>query len=270
MKIIDTHQHLWKYSVSEFAWIPEGSALAKDFIEPKVKTNNHELKGIILVQARQLLLENQYLASAAQKNELVKGIIGWLDFTSEDIEKQLANLKNKELFKGFRHLIQDELKDDFILRPDFIRGVKALKNNFIYEILVRQRHLKYCIGFLKNFPKQTFVLNHIGKPEMSGYKINKDWEDNIRVISQFPNLYCKVSGLFTEVDNIKNISLVQKYLAIIYKYFGEDRLLWGSDYPVCLLANSYDATLDIIEKSFPFRSLEKIMYLNAKKVYKIK
>lgn len=274
---IDCHQHFWKYSKEEYAWMDENMGVIKsDHLPVDLQKEQETLQfnGSVAVQARQSLEETRWLLELADNNEVVKGIVGWLNLRSEKIEEQLKEFSSHPKLVGIRHVIQDEPDDAFILGEDFKRGISYLeKYNLVYDILIFARHLPNTVQFVKQFPNQVFVLNHIAKPDIKNGEITL-WEQGIRDLAKCSNVHCKLSGMVTEAD-WKNWTAedLKPYLDVIFDAFGPERLMIGSDWPVCKLAATYDEVMNIVISyidKLKKEEKEAVLGANAIKVYGLK
>lgn len=273
---IDAHQHFWQFNPQRDAWINEEMAVLKrDFLpedlQSILKTNN--IDGCIAVQADQSEKETEFLLGLAKDNSFIKGVVGWLDLCSDTIDERLAYYSKYEKLKGLRHIVQAE-PAGFMLRKDFQRGIKALeKYNLTYDILVHYNQLEEVVEFVREFPNQKFVLDHIGKPSIKVGEIDT-WKIQIEALATFPNVYCKASGLVTETSfNNWSYTDFVPYLEVVFNSFGVDRVLFGSDWPVCLLSGNYEKVLAIIERyilKFSATEKELIMGKNAVAFYNLK
>ncbi len=250
---IDAHQHFWHYNPKKHEWIDENMALIrKDFLPQDLSPILHEnnFNGCIAVQADQTVTETNFLINLAAKNEIIKGVVGWVDFKAENIQERLSHFMQFEIIKGFRHVLQNE-DPNFMLESNFLNGIKALKHfNYTYDLLIYPQHLPAAIKLVKNNPNQLFVIDHIAKPHIKFGLISR-WKKNIELISKYENVFCKISGMVTEVD-YKNWheSDFLPYLDIVVKSFGTKRIMYGSDWPVCLVAASYREMLNVVENYF--------------------
>jgi L-fuconolactonase len=251
---IDSHQHFWNYDPGTFDWITEEMSLIKrDFLpndlKPILQQNNFD--GCIAVQVEQTEEENSFLLTHAGANNFIKAVVGWVDLQSENIENRLAYYKGFKKLKGFRHILQGEKKRDLMLSPGFKRGISLLnKYNFTYDILIFPDQLGFAKELVKEFPEQKFVIDHLAKPYIKDGKID-EWKKNIEAIGALQNVYCKISGMVTEA-NWKRWKTEDffPYLDVIVKSFGVNRIMYGSDWPVCLVAASYKQTLNIVQEYF--------------------
>lgn len=274
MEKIDSHQHFWRYDPVAHSWIgDEMEALRKDFMPSDLKKELDALgfDGCVAVQADQTEKETGFLLELSDRYNFIKGVVGWLDLQAPDIEKRLDYFSRFHSLKGLRHVVQDEPDDRFLLRPDFLRGIEKLENyGLCYDILIFAKHLPAAIEFVSEFPSQMFVLDHLAKPEIKDQKI-KAWEEGIRELAQHPKVYCKLSGIITEADwKSWTSENIKPYLDVAFDVFGPDRLMFGSDWPVCTLAGSYKRVYQLIDQYIhPLNKLDraKIMGGNAKKVY---
>ena len=273
--IIDAHQHLWKYDPVRDNWIEDSmEVLRKDFLPKDLKPilDANGVVGCIAVQADQSEEETEFLLKCAQENPFLKGVVGWVDLRAGNVEERLANYSRNEYFKGVRHIVQAE-KDDFLLNKDFQNGVGKLSQyGLSYDLLIYPRQFPATLEMVEKFPNQIFVLDHIAKPSVSE-KLDAEWVKNILLLSKHENVFCKISGMVTETKNFEWVkSDFTPYLASVVSAFGTDRLLYGSDWPVCLLAADYKEVLGIIVDYFQnFSTLEKskIFALNAIKAYNL-
>lgn len=274
---IDAHHHFWKYNPKEYEWISENMNLLKrDFLPEMLKQEISKVKvdGVISIQARQTLEETDWLLKHAGEYDFIKGVVGWFNLRDKNVTKQIEKFSQNKKLVGVRHVIQDEPDDEFILRKDFQRGIKILNEfNLTFDILVYQKHLPHVLKFLKMFSEQPFVIDHIAKPDIKNGKI-EPWRTNIKKLSNFENVFCKVSGMVTETDwhNWEQKDF-NPYLDVILETFGASRIMLGSDWPVCTLAATYEQVLKIpIEYISQLSSDERdsIMGTNALKFYNIK
>lgn len=247
---IDSHQHFWKFDPVRHAWIdPSMQNIAKDFLpedlKPLLETNL--MDGCIAVQADQSETETEFLLKLAEENSFIKGVVGWVDLSAEDLSKRLEVFSKNPLFKGVRHVLQAE-KEGFMLKDQFLRGISELKNfNLTYDILIYPNQLEEARVLIEKNPDQPFVLDHLAKPYIKQQKI-KNWASDIKELAKYKNVYCKLSGMVTEADwNHWQFENFKKYLSVAFDTFGSDRLMFGSDWPVCLLAGSYEHVVKIID-----------------------
>lgn len=253
MPVIDAHQHFWKYHPDTHDWISDEMAvIRKDFLPADLAPilKQHGVDGCIAVQADQSEAETDFLVSLAGSNDWIKGVVGWVDLCAENIRERLQYYHQVPVVKGFRHILQAE-DPAFMLHPAFLRGIGALQEyGFTYDILVYPRHLSAAQQLVKQFPNQRFVIDHLAKPDISR-GVWEDWAKHMQAISALPNLYCKVSGMVTEANwsSWKKEDLYP-YLDIVTEAFGTNRLLYGSDWPVCLLAASYERMMEPVKEYY--------------------
>lgn len=273
---IDSHQHFWKFDPIRDSWITDDmSVIQRDFfpkdLEPVLKQNGFE--GCVAVQADQSEEQNDFLLKLAKGNDFIKGIVGWVDLQAENVSERLRYYKQFDLMKGFRHVLQGETDRALMLKPPFMRGIKALKEyNFTYDILIFTDQLKYIPEFLTAFPDQKFVIDHLAKPKIKSGDID-EWTQDMMAVAQHENVYCKVSGMVTEADwkNWKKEDFIP-YLDVVFEAFGEDRIMFGSDWPVCLVAGSYENMLGIVRdyvSTFTDDEQDKFFRRNATSFYNL-
>lgn len=271
---IDSHQHFWRYNDKEFSWINENMGILKrDFLPADLLPvlHNAGFEGTLAVQARQNVAETEWLLKLADENDFIKGVVGWVELCSKNAGDQFEKYSDHPKLVGVRHVIHDETDDFFILRNDFAKSISLLSRyNLSYDILIFAHHLPQTIEFVRQFPNQVFVLDHIAKPEIKFRKISP-WRENINTLSRFENVYCKLSGIVTEADWYAwTPEDIVPYLDTLVKAFGTKRLMIGSDWPVCLLAGDYKKVMSLITDYFSrFTEKEKadIYGLNAKRAY---
>lgn len=245
---LDSHQHFWRYSTDEYPWMQPSWPIRRDFLPPDLKPllDGTGLAGSIAVQARQSLEENRFLLGLADAHPLIKGVVGWVDLRSDRVEEQLAEFAKHPKFVGVRHVVQDEPDDNFVLHPDFLRGIARLKQfDLTYDILIFPKQLPAAIKLVEQFPEQPFVLDHIAKPHIKDGTLSP-WREQMRELAKFPNMLCKVSGMVTEANwSGWKADDFKPYLDVVFAAFGVERLMYGSDWPVCLLAGNYECVFDL-------------------------
>jgi L-fuconolactonase len=249
---IDAHHHFWRYDPVEYAWISEAMpAIRRDFLPADLEAEIRAagVDGAISVQARQSLDETRWLLELAHEHEFIRGVVGWAPLCEPAVREHLDELASEPTLKGIRHIVQDEPDDHFILRDDFNRGVAALKESqLVYDILIYERHLPQAMEFVDRHPQQIFVLDHLAKPRAKVHEL-EPWRTNIRRLAERPNVYCKLSGLATEADWQAWTELqLTPYLETVLEAFGPRRLMFGSDWPVCLLATTYRGWHDLVAR----------------------
>lgn len=245
---IDAHHHLWRYDAETFGWIDPASAIARDFDTGALTTAlaSRAIDGAIAVQARQLPDETRMLLDAATRCPAIRGVVGWIDLRAEDIAARLA-AEATPLLVGYRHVVQDEPDPGFLLGEAFVRGVRAVvAQGLRYDLLVDHRQLATVPAFLDRVGEGRFVLDHAAKPAIAagGWQ---PWAERVAAVAACPGVMCKVSGLVTEADHARwTADDLERYLDHVFALFGPERLMWGSDWPVCLLAADYGAVHDVV------------------------
>jgi len=273
---IDSHQHLWHYTREDYGWIGPGlEILQRDFLPEDLMREiaAAQVHGAVTVQARQTVAETRWLLDLAAESDAMRGVVGWLPIVQGDLPSQLSELGNPAELKGLRHVIQDERDDNFILREDFNLGIASLLGTgLVYDILIHERHLPQASIFVSQHPKQAFVLDHLAKPKIAAAEI-EPWRSNLFALAAHPNVFCKLSGLVTEAD-WENWTLadLRPYLDAAMVAFGPERLMAGSDWPVCLLASEYTRWWETLREwmsGFDVRHQEMILGETAKSVYRL-
>jgi L-fuconolactonase len=249
---VDAHQHFWIYRPEEYGWIDDSmAALRRDFLPEDLdpELTSAGFAGSIAVQARQTLEETCWLLELADRSPQILGVVGWVDLQSPDVRSQLNEFTCHPKLVGVRHVVQAEPDDRFLLRPEFLRGISALEEfDLAYDVLIYPRHLAVAAEFVERFPRQRFVLDHLAKPAIKTAEIDS-WAQGIRRLAAFPNLFCKLSGLVTEADwQHWTSEQIAPYLDVAFEAFGAERLMIGSDWPVCLVAGSYVRTVGVVKK----------------------
>lgn len=239
---LDSHQHFWRYSAAAYPWMKPEWPIRRDFLPPDLAPllAAAGLDGSIAVQARQSLEENRFLLDLADRHPLVKGVVGWVDLRSPHVEEQLRDFAAHPKAVGVRHVVQDEPDDDFMLGADFQRGIAALKQfDLTYDILIYPRQLPAAIRLVERFPEQPFVLDHLAKPVIRE-RLLSPWREQISELARRPNVCCKVSGMVTEAHwGDWKADDFRPYLEAVFTAFGSSRVMYGSDWPVALLAGTY-------------------------------
>ncbi|MGE5521407.1 MAG: amidohydrolase family protein [Candidatus Dadabacteria bacterium] len=273
---IDSHQHFWIFDPVRDSWITEDmSVIRKDFLpsdlEPVLKENS--FAGCVAVQADQSEEQNRFLLEKADSHPFIFGVVGWVDLQAEDIKERLEYYTSFEKLKGFRHILQGEPKRDLMLTHDFRRGVALLeKFGFTYDILIYPDQLEYTKQLVEEFPQQKFVIDHLAKPYIKDKKI-EPWKQQISAIAANENVYCKLSGFVTEAD-WRNWTKedFDPYFDVIVNSFGVDRIMFGSDWPVCQVAAQYGEVVEKVADYFSGYSeeeQEQIFGINAINFYNL-
>ncbi|MDX2246919.1 MAG: amidohydrolase family protein [Bacteroidia bacterium] len=271
---LDAHQHFWKYDPKDYGWISDAMTVIKRDFYPEdlaVELEKAGFSGVISVQARQTLAENDFLLGLAEHYDWIRGVVGWVDLCSEEAEGQLELFAAHPKAVGVRHIIHDEADDDFMLRADFRRGIGLLqKYRMTYDLLLFPRHLPRAIELVAEFPEQPFVLDHISKPPIRSQSMDP-WKKDIGILAGFSHVCCKLSGMVTETVWGKwKPEDFFPYLDVVMDVFGEDRLMIGSDWPVCKLSGEYGETMGIVRSylsHFSEHTQQKILGGNAEKFY---
>lgn len=276
LEIIDAHHHLWRYSPAEYPWIDDTmTQLRQDFVVEDLERElaGAGIQGAVAVQARQTLEETDWLLSVAEKSPLLRGVVGWAPIASEHFPAVLDRLKSRKKLKGLRHVIQDEPDGNYINRPDFNRGIKAITaSSLIYDILILERHLPETVEFVDRHPNQIFVLDHIAKPRIRE-AVFEPWKRNISDLARRPNVYCKMSGMVTEASWQKwSETELRPYVDAVLDAFTPARLMFGSDWPVCLLATTYQKWFECLTgliEQLSAAEKDRLMGTNAIDVYQL-
>ena len=272
---IDAHQHFWQFDPARDTWITDDmQAIRRNFMPEDLYPvlRSQFFDGTVAVQASQSEQETLFLLELAEKFDFIKGVVGWVDLCSADVGDRLEYFFSTfPALKGFRHVVQAEPQDDFLLRKDFCRGVALLEQyEFTYDILIHPRHLKHTTEFVRRFPNQAFVIDHSAKPFIKE-GIFEEWKHDLQAIAEAPNVSCKLSGLVTEADwsNWKPEHFTV-YIESVLESFGPGRVMFGSDWPVCLLAADYAHVCKLVEhhtESLSRSEKEKLWGQNAEEFY---
>lgn len=272
---IDSHQHFWKYNPTRDSWITdEMQVIQKDFYPRDLASilSRNNFNGCVAVQADQSEDETNFLLELTNQHSFIKGVVGWVDLRDELVEERLFHFTHNTKLKGIRHILQAEPKG-FMTQKEFLRGIKTLyKFNLTYDILIKEHQLEETLWFINQFPNQKFVIDHIAKPNI----VKNDrtlWKKYMATVASFPNVYCKLSGMVTEADwkKWKHADFVP-YLDNVFSFFGINRVMYGSDWPVCLVAGTYEEQLGIVEHylgSFSDSEKQLVMGENAIRFYNL-
>ncbi|WP_109830962.1 amidohydrolase family protein [Reichenbachiella versicolor] len=274
---LDSHNHFWNYNPEKHSWInDEMSVIRQDFGPADLKSLLAQtgLEGTVAVQADQTEAETEFLLDLAQSNDFIKAVVGWVDLRSENLNERLSHFAQYEKLVGVRHVVQDEPDPNFMLGEDFQRGLSLLKDyGLTYDILIFPSQLDAAIETVRRHPKQKFVVDHIAKPYIKDGKLD-GWKEKIQLLSSFDNVMCKISGMVTEADwNNWSQKDFTPYMDVIVEAFGKNRIMYGSDWPVCLLGGEYSEIKGIVDQYFSSYAEEdqnKIFGLNAAEFYGIK
>ncbi|HWK08069.1 MAG TPA: amidohydrolase family protein [Puia sp.] len=259
---IDAHQHFWKFDPIRDSWIgADMKVIQKDFLPvdlwPVLEAAG--ITGSVVVQSDQSEEENEFQLENARRFDFIKGVVGWVDLQTPYVEEKLAYYRAFPKLKGFRHVLQGEKDRALMLKPAFKKGIGLLqKFGFTYDILIFPDQLGYTREFVASFPDQPFVIDHIAKPYIRDKKIIAEWKSDIRAVAACENVSCKISGMVTEADwkNWKPEDF-RPYLDVVVEAFGPSRILYGSDWPVCLVAASYQQVWELAQDYFSTFSKEE-------------
>ena len=273
--VIDTHVHFWKYNKKRDAWITSKMKILQDDYLPPAFSRTMKRNGVdgcIAVQADSSELETHFLIELAKSFPIIRGVVGWIDFQKDDIEERLDYFSQYTVIKGWRHIVQSE-PDDFLLKPEFQRGIeKLVGRDYTYDLLIYPRQLDAALQFVNRFPDLKIVIDHCAKPNIAG-KETEPWASKMRELAKNPNVYCKLSGLFTEAKWKEwSPGEFYPYLDAVFDAFGTDRLMYGSDWPVMLLSGIYVQWKSMLEKymeDFDVNDKRKVFGQNAAGFYNI-
>ena len=273
---IDSHQHFWHYSPVNHAWMSDDmGALKHDYLPADLQPllSQSGFDGCVAVQASQTLEETRWLLELARQNDFIKGVVGWVDLRSDNLLAQLKEFATHPKFVGVRHVVQDEPDDQFLLGKEFRRGITHLREfNLVYDLLLFPKHLPVAARLVQEFPDQPFVLDHIAKPRI-GEGFLSPWCDDLKTLAQFENVACKLSGMVTEAKWKQwQASDFRPYLDCVFSAFGAERLMIGSDWPVCIVSSEYGETMRIVTdylKEFPEPVRTGILGGNCARIYGI-
>jgi L-fuconolactonase len=272
---VDTHVHFWKYNKERDGWITDNMRiLQQDYLPQTISSTlkRNDIDGCIAVQASQAEVETLFLMELSKTHDIIKGVVGWVDLQKENIEERLRYFSQYPIIKGWRHVVQAE-PNDFLLRKNFQHGVQALQHyGYTYDILIYHHQLKPAVEFVSRFPEQKFIIDHCAKPDVSNKKID-EWKSLMQEIAKHPNVYCKLSGLFTEAKWKQwSPNEFYPYLDVVFDTFGTNRLIFGSDWPVILLSGIYVQWKSLLEKymeNFGEEEREKVFGSNAIQFYNL-
>jgi len=257
--LIDAHQHFWRYDPRAHGWMTDPmDALRRDYLPAEFRPllEAAGFGGSIAVQARQMTEETEWLLQLADDNDFIRGVVGWVDLRSPDVRGQLEQYAAHPRLVGVRHVVHDEPDDRFMLRADFRRGIGQLRDfGLTFDLLLFPRHLPVAARLVAEYPDQPFVVDHIAKPEIK-HAAMSPWKEQLQALAAFPHVWCKLSGMVTEAAwGAWRPHEFHRYLDVVFAAFGPERLMIGSDWPVCTLSGSYGATMrvviDYVERFFP-------------------
>jgi L-fuconolactonase len=273
---IDAHHHFWHYNPEEYGWInSDMKALRKNFLPADLAAHIAAvgIDGVVSVQARQTVEETRWLLELAAQHEFIKGVVGWLPLTATDIEAELERWSGYAKLKAVRHVLHDEPDDMYMLRADFNHGIEKLRQfNLVYDILIFEKHLPQTIEFVDRHPGQIFVVDHIAKPRIKD-RVIAPWDKLITELAQRRNVYCKLSGVVTEADHAHwKPENIKPYLDVVLQAFGPQRLMFGTDWPVCLLASGYEKWVKTVKDfiaPLSFAQQDRMMGGTAVEAYRL-
>ena len=277
MTTIDAHQHFWQYSAAEYGWIDDSMApLRRDFLPEELgrEMTRTGVDACVAVQARQSIDETRWLLSLADAHAHIAGVVGWFDLQSPDVSAELDRWAPHPKLVGVRHIVQSEADDRFLMRPAFLRGIAQLEAfGLAYVLLIYPRHLPCAVEFVSRFERQRFVLDHLAKPNIRGGELEA-WARDLRRLAVYPSVYAKLSGLVTEADWVHwTADQIRPYLDVAFECFGADRLMIGSDWPVCTVAADYARTLDVVREylsALPSGDRAAVLGGNAQRFWNLK
>ena len=274
--MIDSHQHFWQVGRFDYPWMTSDlGVLYRDYLPDDLAPilARNDVEKTVLVQASNSIAESSWLLNLADENSFIAGIVGWVDLMSPDIDAQLVELTTHPKFKGVRHLVESEPQDDWLVQPAVLSGLRRLSAyGLSYDLLVHTRHLKYVPQVAETCPELALVIDHLAKPPIARNEIN-EWSQAFKPHASYPNIHCKLSGLVTEANWTSwQTDDLRPFVEFALESLGPERLMFGSDYPVCLLASSYDrvlASLQEILTNLSDDEREKIFSGNAARVYRV-
>jgi L-fuconolactonase len=274
--MIDSHQHFWQVGRFDYPWMTSDlGILYRDYLPQELAPilSNNGVEKTVLVQASNSVPESRWLLNLADENNFIAGVVGWVDLMSPDLDAQLGELTAHPKFKGVRHLVETEPHDDWLVQPSVLSGLRRVSTyNLSYDLLVHRRHLKYVPQVAETCPELALVVDHLAKPPIAKYEL-KEWSQAFKPLASYPNIHCKLSGLVTEADWTSwQTDDLRPFVDFALESFGTDRLMFGSDYPVCLLASSYNRVLESFQeilKSLSDAEREKVFSSNAARLYRL-
>jgi len=274
--IVDSHQHFWQVGRFDYPWMtPKVDVLCHDYL-PEMLSSILTRNGVdqtVLVQASNSVAETRWLLDLAEQNSFIGGVVGWVDLKSDEVARQLDEFTTHPKFKGVRHLVESEPADDWLTQKGVIRGLRELSSRGLsYDLLVHPRHLKHARTVVEKCPGMRFVIDHLAKPPIASGEI-EEWAHELKTLAAFPNVSCKLSGLVTEANWMNwSVEDLRPYVETALEYFAPTRMMFGSDWPVCLLAGSYDRVLGAAQSllaEFSEEDRTLIFSENASRFYRI-
>ncbi len=248
---IDAHQHFWELGRFDYTWLddPQLTAIRRSFLPSDLGAHIKQV-GVdktIFVQTQHNVAENRWVLELAEQNDFICGVVGWVDLASVNCEDQLLEFKDHPRFVGVRHVTHDEPDEDFIVRDDVVRGLKVLEKHSVpFDLLFYVKHLHHAVTLAKQLPELPMVIDHLSKPEIRAQRVD-NWIDNFRAAANYPNIFCKLSGMITEADwQNWRVADLKQYVDLAIEAFGPERCMFGTDWPVCELAGSYQQVHDAL------------------------
>jgi L-fuconolactonase len=274
---IDSHHHFWLYSPEEYPWMNDSmQVIRRDFLpaDLKAEIDSVGINGVVSVQARESVAETSWLLDFAGQHSFIQGVVGWVPLVDPQVAEILGPLAENPKLCAVRHVVQDEPDDNFILREDFSRGIRGLQQfGLAYDILIYERHLAPTVEFVDRHPNQVFVLDHVAKPRIKDRALSP-WAENIRELAKRSNVYCKLSGMPTEADfQTWTDADLDPYFDVVLEAFEPQRLMFGSDWPVCLVATSYKRWFELVSRwiaRFSADERDRILGGTAVEAYSLK
>jgi L-fuconolactonase len=273
---IDAHQHFWKYAPTTHGWInDEMAVIRRDFLPNDLEPilSKHNIDGTVAVQADESIHETEFLLSLSEKHAFIKAVIGWIDLRSPQIHDQLAYFKKFRKLVGFRCIMQGQPDEAYLNNEIFIKNVALLKDfDYTYDLLVYHHQLPSLLKFIEKIPENRLILDHIGKPDIKAKNYSK-WKEKIFELAQHPGIYCKLSGMITEANySTWKYDDIVPYMDAVGEAFGTERICFGSDWPVCLVAGHYDKMIGVVEKwasQLNEKDYNQLFGLNTSRFYNI-
>jgi len=273
---LDSHQHFWHYDPAHHVWMTdEMAALRRDYLPDELAPllEAARFDGTIAVQARQMVEETEWLLALADRHRSIKGVVGWVDLRSPGLRAQLERFAPHPKLVGVRHVVHDEPDDRFMLRPEFRRGLAQLREfDLAYDLLLFPRHLPVALALVDEFPEQPFVLDHIAKPAIRDGLVSP-WKEDLKRLAERPHVFCKLSGMVTEAKWRRwRREDFRPYLDVVLDAFGPDRLMIGSDWPVCTLSGDYLSTMRVVTdyvEQLPAEARDGILGGNCARFYRL-
>ena len=276
MDIIDSHQHFWQVGKFDYPWMSSDvEILYRDYLPATLKPiiARNGVTKTVLVQASNSLAETRWLLGLARRNQFITGVVGWVDLIDPHLDRTLVELTSDSHFKGVRHLVESESDDDWLIQPAVIEGLRTLSEHAVpYDALVHTRHLRRVRIVAESCPGLSLVIDHMAKPGIESGSIS-EWARELQDVAAFPNIYCKLSGLVTEANHSSwTVADLKPFVETALELFGPNRMMFGSDYPVCLLASSYERVLWSFQellKDLDDEQHQRIFRENARKFYRL-